>query len=306
MLIIGSHVSCSGKEMLLQSVKDTINNKANALQIFVGPPQNSRRKEPREMKIQEAHLLLKKHELELANVVVHAPYIINLATPEKDKATFAVSFLIAEIKRAFAVGASQIVLHPGNNTENDLDKSLQRIAYHLNQVLEATANHPIRIALETMPGKGNQVGKNFQELKQIIDLIDASFVHRMTVCLDTCHVHDAGYDLKNDYEAILKDFDDTLGLSLISVLHINDSQNVRGSKKDRHQNVGFGEIGFTTLLKIVHDERFKKIPKILETPYVNNRPVYAQEIAMLQTKTWDKNLKTNLDTDVGTNATRKD
>ncbi len=297
MLIVGSHVSFSGKEMLLQSVKETVKNKANALQIFVGAPQNSRRKERQEMKIQEAHLLLKKHGLQLANVVVHAPYIINLATPEKDKANFSISFLIAEIKRAFAVGASQIVLHPGNNTENNLDKSLKRVACHLNQVLEATANYPIKIALETMPGKGTQIGKSFQELKQILDLIDAPFIHRMSICLDTCHMHDAGYDLKNDYEATLKDFDDTLGLSLVSVLHINDSQNVRGSKKDRHQNVGFGEIGFAALSKIVHDERFKKIPKILETPYVNNKPVYAQEIAMLQAKRWDKNLKINLEAD---------
>lgn len=288
MIKIGSHVSMSGDEMFLGSVKEALSYKANALMIYTGAPQNTRRKATSELKVDEALAYMQEHGFETRNVVIHAPYIINLANPSAEKRAFAISFLTEEIKRSAYMHASQIVLHPGSAVGKDREQAIKWIAQALIQVIDNTKDLNVKIALETMAGKGNEVGKTFEELKEIIDLVNNK--ERISVCFDTCHTHDAGYDIKHDFEGVIKTFDQIIGKSYISVFHINDSKNIQGAAKDRHENFGFGHIGFEALLKVVYHPDFKDIPKILETPYIDKKPPYLEEIEMIRNQTFDPNL----------------
>jgi len=213
---------------------------------------------------------------------------INLANPDPEKRAFAISFLTEEVKRTDAMHVSQIVLHPGSAVGKDREEAIRWIAEGINQVISHTKGSHVKIALETMAGKGNEVGKTFEELKAIIDLIlDQS---RISVCFDTCHTHDAGYDVKENFDDVIQHFDQVVGKSYISVFHINDSKNPMGASKDRHENIGFGYLGFDALLKIIYHLDFTHIPKILETPYVDDKPPYLEEIKMIKTKMFDENL----------------
>lgn len=289
MIVVGSHVSMSGSEMYLGSIKEALSYKSNAFMVYTGAPQNTIRKKISDLMIDEAELFMKENNLSFDHVVVHAPYIINLANPDPVKRDFAISFLTEEVKRTAAMHATQIVLHPGSAVGKDRVLAVKWIAEGVKKVIENTKDLNVRIALETMAGKGNEVGKTFEELKEIIDLVNEP--GRVSVCFDTCHTHDAGYSIKDDFQSVVDEFDRIVGKSYISVFHINDSKNELGAAKDRHENLGFGFIGFESLMKVVYHPDFMNIPKILETPYVEGNPPYQEEIEMIRNKMFDPNLK---------------
>ncbi|PGX72279.1 deoxyribonuclease IV [Priestia megaterium] len=294
MLKIGSHVSMSGKKMLLGASEEAASYGANTFMIYTGAPQNTRRKKIEELNIEAGLLHMKEHGM--TDIVVHAPYIINLGNTTKPE-TFelGVDFLTSEIQRTHALGAKQIVLHPGAHVGAGADAGIQQIIKGLNEVL--TADQEVQIALETMAGKGTECGRRFEEIAQIIDGVTHN--EKLSVCFDTCHVHDAGYDIVQDFDGVLNEFDKTVGIQRIKVLHINDSKNVCGARKDRHENIGFGEIGFGSLNYIVHHPAFTEVPKILETPYVgedkkNKKAPYQLEIDMIRAQSFDSEVKQKL------------
>ncbi|NPC93336.1 deoxyribonuclease IV [Bacillus sp. WMMC1349] len=287
MLKIGSHVSMSGKHMLLAASQEASSYGANTFMIYTGAPQNTRRKKIEDLNIEAGHAHMKEHQI--TDIVVHAPYIINIANTT-NPATFqlGVDFLRSEIERTAAIGAKQIVLHPGAHVGAGAETGIKKIIEGLNEVIDPEQN--VQIALETMAGKGSECGRTFDELAQIIDGVTHN--QHLSVCFDTCHTHDAGYDLVSDFDGVLNEFDQIIGIERLKVLHINDSKNVRGARKDRHENIGFGEIGFDALQYIVHHNQLTDIPKILETPYVgedkkNKKPPYRFEIDMIRNKQFD-------------------
>lgn len=290
MLKIGSHVSMSGKKMLLGSSEEAHSYGANVFMIYTGAPQNTRRKPIEELNIDAGLEYMKEHGMK--EIVVHAPYIINIANTKRPE-TFEIGirFLRSEIDRTEAIGAKQIVLHPGAHVGAGVDKGIQKIIEGLNEVL--TNQEKVQIALETMAGKGTEIGRSFEELARIIDGVTHN--ENLSVCLDTCHIHDAGYDVKNDFDGILNEFDKIIGLDRLKVVHVNDSKNEKGAQKDRHANIGFGYIGFDALAYIVHHPQLEHLPKILETPFVgedkkSRKPPYKFEIAMLKSHTFDEEL----------------
>lgn len=286
---LGSHVGLSGNEMYLGAVKEALKYKATAMMVYTGAPQNTIRKPMSSFLIEEAHAYMLEHGFDKNNVIVHAPYIINLANPNIENRTFAISFLTNEVKRTAALGVKHMVLHPGSAVGKDREQAIRWISEGLLEILQQTHTLDVTIALETMAGKGNEVGKTFEELRDIIALCQHH--PRITVCFDTCHTHDAGYDIKDNFTAVKKHFNDTIGLDRISVLHINDSKNEKGAAKDRHENIGFGFIGFDALTQIVHDPDFKDTIKILETPYVDGKEPYQLEIEAILKKEFNKDLK---------------
>ena len=293
-MLLGSHVSMSGKKMLQGSVETAASYGANTFMIYTGAPQNTRRKDINELNIEAGQEEMKA--LGIENFVVHAPYIINIANTVKDYVfELGVDFLQEEIVRTEALGANQIVLHPGSHVGAGSDAGIKQIIKGLNEVL--TNDHKVDIALETMAGKGSEIGRTFEELHAIIEGVTHN--ERLSVTFDTCHVHDAGYDIKNDFNGVLNEFDKIIGIERIKVLHINDSKNERGAHKDRHENFGFGHIGFDALSYIVNHSEFKDIPKILETPFVgpdkkNRNAPYKHEIDMIKSGTFDPNLLHNI------------
>lgn len=290
MLKIGSHVSMSGKKMLLAASEEAVSYGSNTFMIYTGAPQNTRRKKIEDLNI-EAGL---KHMAEngIADIVVHAPYIINIGnTANPSTFELGVNFLRSEIDRTEAIGAKQIVLHPGAHVGAGSEAGIKKIVEGLNEVLNGEEN--VQIALETMAGKGSECGRSFEELAMIIEGVN--YNNHLSVCFDTCHTHDAGYDIVNDFDGVLEEFDKVIGLNRLKVLHINDSKNERGLRKDRHANIGFGHIGFSALNYIVHHPQLKDIPKILETPYVgedknNKKAPYKHEIDMLRSQEFNENL----------------
>lgn len=296
MLKIGSHVSLKGKNMLVDSVKEAVSYGSTAFMVYTGAPQNTRRKPISEMKIEEAKELMVQHGLSLDNVIIHAPYIMNLANGDPQKRAFAVDFLTSEIERTAAIGAKQIVLHPGAHVKQGVDVGTAYIIEGLNEVIARTKDLDVSIALETMAGKGTEIGRSFDELQAIIEGVTHD--ERLSVCFDTCHTHDAGYATRDDFDAVIEEFDRVIGKERISVFHINDSKNIRGAGKDRHENIGFGEIGFTALNYIVNHPDFLAIPKILETPYVTEtedskdkiHPPYRYEINMFEAQEFNPNI----------------
>lgn len=294
MLKIGSHVSMSGKKMLLAASEEAVSYGANTFMIYTGAPQNTKRKKIEELNIEAGLSHMKEHGIE--EIVVHAPYIINIGnTKNPDTFALGVEFLRSEIERTEAIGAKQIVLHPGAHVGAGSEAGIRKIIEGLNEVL--TREQTVQIALETMAGKGSECGRSFEELAQIIDGVTHN--EKLSVCFDTCHTHDAGYNIVDDFDGVLQEFDRIIGLDRLKVLHINDSKNPRGSRKDRHENIGFGHIGFAALNYIVHHPQLADIPKILETPYVgedknNKKPPYKHEIAMLRAQTFDEELLTKI------------
>jgi deoxyribonuclease IV len=290
MLKIGSHVSMSGKKMLLAASEEAVSYGANTFMIYTGAPQNTKRKKIEELNIEAGRAHMKAHGIE--EIVVHAPYIINIGNAKNpDTFRLGVEFLRSEIERTEAIGAKQIVLHPGAHVGAGPEAGIRKIIEGLNEVL--TREQTVQIALETMAGKGSECGRSFEELAQIIDGVTHN--EKLSVCFDTCHTHDAGYDIVEDFDGVLEEFDRIIGLERLKVLHINDSKNPRGSRKDRHENIGFGHIGFAALNYIVHHPQLDDIPKILETPYVGEdknrkKPPYKHEIAMLRAQAFDEDM----------------
>lgn len=280
----------NGKKMLLGSSEEAISYGANTFMVYTGAPQNTRRKPIEELNIEAGRAHMKENGID--HIIVHAPYIINIGNSEKP-ATFklGVDFLQSEIERTQALGADQIVLHPGAHVGAGVDKGIEKIIEGLNEVL--TENDGVQIALETMAGKGSECGRTFEEIARIINGVTHN--DRLSVCFDTCHTHDAGYNIVEDFDGVLNEFDKIIGVERIKVLHINDSKNPRGAAKDRHENIGFGHIGFKALHYIVHHPQLQDIPKILETPYVgedkkNKKPPYKFEIDMIRNGTFHEGL----------------
>ncbi len=278
---IGSHVSFSDKG-LLTATEEAISYGSSTFMIYTGAPQNTFRKPIESQYIAEGKALMSQHGID--EIIVHAPYIVNLGSYKSDVFKLAVDFLQKEIERTAYIGVKHIVLHPGAYTDKDLDFGIDRIVEGLNEVLAATNHTGVHIALETMAGKGTEIGRNFTELTTIIERVPAN--DRLRVCLDTCHIHDAGYDIVHDLDHVIEQFDRQVGLDRIAVVHLNDSKNASGSSKDRHAPIGSGWIGFHTMHKIVNHDAFRHLPLILETPWIgkddkSQRPMYEAEIALL-------------------------
>ncbi len=288
MLYIGSHVSMQAPDYLLQSVKDALSYKANTFMFYTGAPQNTKRKPVSELKVKEAQALMKEFNLDFSKIIVHAPYIINLAnTTKKETFEIAVSFLNEEIKRVEEIGAKYLVLHPGSHVKAGEEVGLKQIVNGLNQI----KNDNVFICLETMSGKGSELGRTFEEIKYIIDHVEDNSMLR--VCFDTCHVHDAGYDIINNLDGVIAEFDRIIGLDRLAVIHVNDSKNERGASKDRHENLGYGKIGFDTIAKVIHHPCFEGIVKILETPWYEGKPYYKKEIEMLRSQKYEEGFLDN-------------
>ena len=278
-LYIGSHVSMSAPDYYLGSVKEALSYGANTLMFYTGAPQNTFRLPLERLKIQEGRALLKEHGLDESKVVVHAPYIINIANQLNTNVyDIAQSALLNELRRTAAFGVKIMVLHPGSHVGTGVENGISSIVKALDNVLSVDGTD-VKIALETMAGKGGEMGSTFEQLAEIISKV--KYPERIGVCLDTCHISDYGYNIK-DIDSILKSFDETIGLDRLLCLHINDSKNESGSHKDRHENLGYGTIGFDALNAFVHHPKLDGIPKLLETPYVDGKPPYKEEIEMLK------------------------
>lgn len=281
---LGCHVGMAGKEMFLASAKEAASYGANVFMLYTGAPQNTRRKDISELNIEAGWEYARQHGIE--EIVVHAPYIINLANTVKPETyELAVEFLEKEIIRTAAMRSRIMVLHPGSHVNAGVEAGIAQVIKGLNTVLNQN-DDDVYIALETMAGKGSEVGRTFEELKAIYDGVDKK--DRLRVCFDTCHVNDAGYDIVNHYDEVFEEFDKVIGLDQIAVFHINDSMNPLGAHKDRHANIDKGSIGYETLHRLVHDERFIDVPKILETPWLaeegsdkKTMPPYKEEIEWL-------------------------
>ena len=265
MIRIGSHVGMSGKEMFLNSAREAFSYGANTFMVYTGAPQNTRRKDISELNINAGWDFMDAHDI--GDIVIHAPYIINLANTVKPEIyELATQFLALELDRSAAMRSKTLVLHPGSHVGAGIDAGISQIIRGLNEVL--TSDTVCNIALETMAGKGSELGASFEELARILDGVHHN--EKIRICFDTCHVHDAGYDIIHDFDGVLDQFDRIIGKDRIAVFHINDSKNPCGSRKDRHENIGKGYIGSETLLRIVHHTDFTHIPKILETPYLSD------------------------------------
>ena len=291
MIKIGSHVGMRGKEMMLGSAKEAVSYGANTFMVYTGAPQNTKRKPIEELRIEEAWQYMHTHGIE--EFIVHAPYIINLAnTVKKETFEIAVDFLKIELERTKAMGSDTLVLHPGSHVGAGVDAGIAQIIKGLDEVM--TKDMQVSIALETMAGKGSEIGRNFEELARIYDGV--KYPEHLRVCFDTCHVNDSGYSIAEDFDPVIEEFDRIIGKEQIAVFHINDSKNPLGAGKDRHENLGFGHIGFDALNKIVYHPEFLNIPKILETPYIKEEgtkksyPPYKYEIEMLRKQKFDSNI----------------
>ena len=278
-ILLGSHVSMNGPEYYLGSVKEALSYGANVFMFYTGAPQNSYRKPLNELKIQEGRELIKEHGIDESKIVVHAPYIINGCNKKNPDIFQLTKDMIAnELKRTAGFGCKMLVLHPGAHVGVGEDEGIDNLVEVLDDVLSKD-NSDVKIALETMAGKGTEIGITFGQIRKIID--KCQYPDRLGVCLDTCHISDAGYDV-HDVDGVLKEFDKVIGLDRLLVVHLNDSKNPRGAHKDRHENVGYGYIGYETMYKYAHHPLLNGIPKILETPYFNEKPPYKQEIKMLR------------------------
>lgn len=288
-MILGSHVSFKKDDQIIGSIKEALSYGANTFMLYTGAPQNTNRSIIDVELTNLGKKVMEEENIDINNIIVHAPYIINLANPlNKD---FSIMFLKEEISRVESLGLTKLVIHPGSHVGNGVDIGIENIIFCLNKVLDKKTR--VDILLETMAGKGSEIGKTFDEIKQIINGVNEK--DKIKVCLDTCHINDAGYDL-NEFEKVLNDFDKIIGLDKLACIHVNDSKNEIDTHKDRHENFGLGKIGFEKLLKVIYHEKLKDIPKILETPYVSidgkDRlyPPYKFEIEMIKNKKFNENL----------------
>ncbi len=277
-IIIGSHCSLNGPDYYLQTVKDALSYGATTFMFYTGAPQNTYRLPTDRFKIEEGRKLLLNNGIEEKNIVVHAPYIINPANTIKPEVReLAESFLLSELQRTASFNVSLMVLHPGAHVGAGKEAGITSTIEVLNKVLAVDGTN-VKIAVETMAGKGSEIGTSFEEIKEILDGV--KYPDRVGVCLDTCHINDAGYDV-SDVDKLLDEFDKVIGLDRLLVVHINDSKNERGAHKDRHENIGYGTIGYKVIHDFLTNPRIKDVPKILETPFVNDKPPYKDEIGML-------------------------
>lgn len=288
MLYIGSHVGFNKNTQLMGSLEEALSYGANAFMFYTGAPQNTTRYPIEDSLTLQAFAKMKEENLDLTKVIVHAPYIINLCN--EDNFEFSTRFLTEELERVNQLGIKYLVLHPGSHVGLGISKGIENIVKGINIALgNLKDTNEVTILLETMAGKGTEVGSKLEEVKQIIEGIEDK--SHIGVCLDTCHLNDAGYDMK-DFDTFLKEFDEVIGLEKIGCIHINDSKNELSSHKDRHENIGFGTIGFDALLKIINHEKLKEVPKILETPYIDRTYCpYKYEIEMIRSGKMDEEIR---------------
>ena len=288
MLYIGSHVGFNKNTQLMGSLEEALSYGANAFMFYTGAPQNTTRYPIEDSLTLQAFTKMKEENLDLTKVMVHAPYIINLCN--EDNFEFSTRFLTEELERVNQLGIKYLVLHPGSHVGLGISKGIENIVKGINIALgNLKDTNEVTILLETMAGKGTEVGSKLEEVKQIIEGIEDK--SHIGVCLDTCHLNDAGYDMK-DFDTFLKEFDKVIGLEKIGCIHINDSKNELSSHKDRHENIGFGTIGFDALLKIINHEKLKEVPKILETPYIDRTYCpYKYEIEMIRSGKMDEEIR---------------
>ena len=292
MLIIGSHVSF-GKEQLLGSIKEALSYNANTFMFYTGAPQNTIRKDIDDKIVEEAIKLMKENDIDINSIICHAPYIVNLANnSDETKYTFSKDFIKKELIRCDQMGITKMVLHPGSAVNVTREDGLNNIINAINEILDGTTK--CKILLETMAGKGNELGRTIEEIAYLINGIKNK--DQIGVCIDTCHINDAGYDISK-FDDYLDEFDKKIGLDYIGCIHINDSKNEIGTHKDRHENIGLGTIGFDNLINVIYHSKLEDIPKILETPYIGNTddskerlyPPYKYEIKMIQNKDFNPN-----------------
>lgn len=290
MLIIGSHVSF-GKNQLLGATEEAISYGSNTFMFYTGAPTNTIRKDIDKTITEKALNIMNENNIDIKNVVCHAPYIVNLGNAsDPDKYDFSKNFIKKELTRCDEMGITKMVLHPGNAIGITKEEGLDNIANALNEILDGTTK--CLILLETMAGKGTECGRTTEEIAYIINKVNHK--EQLGVCLDTCHLNDGGYDIVN-FDAYLDEFDKLIGIDKIKCIHINDSKNERGAHKDRHANFGLGTLGFDTLINVIYNKRLKGIPKILETPYIGDTddskerlyPPYKYEIEMIRNKKFD-------------------
>ena len=285
MLKIGSHVSFKKDTQLLGSVEESLSYGSNTFMFYTGAPQNTNRAEINKEITEKAKDLMKENNIDINDVVVHAPYIINLANGEESKYNFSINFLKQECKRCEELGINKLILHPGSHVGQGKETGLNNIINALNEILPTTKT---TILLETMAGKGTELGTTVEELNQIITNVKEK--DKIGICLDTCHLSDSGYNV-SEFDKVLEEFEKYNLLKKIKCIHVNDSKNIQGSHKDRHENIGYGEIGFNSLINIIYNKKLENIPKILETPYIEGFPPYKYEIEMIRNKKFDNNLK---------------
>ncbi len=292
MLIIGSHVHFV-KDQLVGSLEEALSYNANTFMFYTGAPQNTIRKSIDDNLTKEALKLMENNNISLNNIVCHAPYIVNLANSDAEKHNFSINFIKNELQRCKKLGITKLVLHPGSAVKISKEEGLNNIIDGLNKILEP--NFPVILLLETMAGKGSECGSTLDELKYIYD--NVIYKESLGFCLDTCHLNDSGVDLEN-FDEYLNEFAKQIGLNKIGCIHINDSKNEISSHKDRHENIGYGTIGFDNLLNIIYHKKLENIPKILETPYIGPDdsskerlyPPYKFEIEMIKNKIFDENV----------------
>lgn len=293
MLKIGSHVSFNSKEQLLGSVKEAISYGSNTFMFYTGAPQNTKRCEINNSITKDAIKLMEDNNIDINDIIVHAPYIINLAGNKNFD--FGVSFLKEELNRVASLGVKKLVLHPGSSVDCTLDEGIDNLIKALDIVLNNDLD--VKVCIETMAGKGNEICYNIDHIKRIID--ECKYSDKVMVCLDTCHLNDAGYDISN-FNSFLDLFDKKIGIDKIGCVHINDSKNTLSSHKDRHENIGFGYIGFNNLINVIYNKKLEGVPFILETPYLkegnNSYPPYKYEIDMIRNKKFNENLYDDIKT----------
>ena len=271
MLTIGCHLSASNGNLAMVQTAKSIG--ANTFAFFTRNPRGSRAKPEDPADCAAAVAALKDENF--GKLVAHGSYTMNLCTKEKEARDFAAEILADDLRRMAALPGNFYNFHPGSHVGQGADTGISQIAEALKKALEP--HYPVTVLLETMAGKGSEIGGKFEELKAIIDAVGSDDVG---VCLDTCHVYDGGYDIVNDLDGVLAEFDRIVGLDRLKALHLNDSKNPFASHKDRHECLGKGSLGIDTFAAIVNHPLLKDKPMILETP--NELPGYAKEIALLR------------------------
>ncbi len=272
MLVLGTHMSIAGG--LNKTAQNVVKMNANTMQIFSRNPRGSNFKNPSEKEVEEFQKIRKEHHF--GPILAHAPYTMNLASAKPEVYEFACDVIREDIQRMDNLGIENIVFHPGSHTGIGTEAGIENIIRGLNQAITESQN--IMVLLETMSGKGTEIGVHFEELKTIRDGVNHP--EKVGICLDTCHVFSAGYDIVNHLEEVLDELDENIGLSYLRAIHLNDSMMPFGSRKDRHATIGDGEIGLEALMKVITNPRLAGIPFYLETPL--DDAGHKQELQMIK------------------------
>lgn len=272
MIKIGCHLSVS--KGFAKMAEEALSINADTLQFFSRNPRGSKAKDIDEKDVEKFLKICKEHNF--GKIIAHAPYTLNPCSKDEKVREFALQTMADDLKRLEILGGVFYNFHPGSHVGQGSDEGIRLITETINKA--AKKEYSTTILLETMAGKGTEIGRNFEELKKIIDGVEEGI--KIGVCMDTCHVFDSGYDIVNNLEGVLAEFDKIIGLEYLKALHLNDSMNPMGSHKDRHQKIGEGYIGIKTFENIVNNKFLKELPMCLETP--NDIDGYRKEIDILR------------------------